>query len=153
FWNFFRCVFERLTRSGDATIRVFQLSGYAVRPNERLTSPNDFLFTIPGASQFSDGFCALSMTRTSTGPLADSSFIPSCSCKAVLREGAASAGSGAGGLAAESGVHSRVALNDSVYSVCSVRVGISRNESAFTRSFIVIPWPINFHPTPDLKSE
>src|SRR5262249_34562359 len=82
-----------------------------------------------------------------------SSFIPSCSCNAVLRDGAASAGSAAGGVAVESGVHSRIALNGSLYPVCSVRVGISRNESAFTRSFIVIPYPVSFHPTPDLKSE
>jgi hypothetical protein len=68
------------------------------------------------------------MTRTSTGPLADSSCIPSCSCSAVLRDGAASSGSGTGGLAAESGVHSRIALNGSLYPVCSIRVGISRNE-------------------------
>jgi len=37
---------------------------------------------------FGEGSCILSMTTTSTGPLADSSFSPSCSCRAVKSDGA-----------------------------------------------------------------
>src|SRR5580692_1003719 len=38
--------------------------------------------------QFSEGFSTLSMTMVSPGPLAPSSFKPSCSCNAVKIEGA-----------------------------------------------------------------
>jgi hypothetical protein len=39
------------------------------------------------ASQFSDGFSAEWITSTSAGTLPDSSFSPSCSCKAVKMDG------------------------------------------------------------------
>ena len=43
--------------------------------NQAIDSP---AFAVPG-SQFSDGFSALSMVSTSTGPLVDSSFRPNSS--------------------------------------------------------------------------
>src|SRR5687767_7024976 len=47
--------------------------------------------------QFSDGLSILSTTSTSTGPLVDSSFSPSCSWKAVKSPGGASGSFDGGG--------------------------------------------------------
>jgi hypothetical protein len=44
------------------------------------------------SDQFSEGFSAPSITKTSTGPLCDSSLRPSCSCTAVKIDGCESSG-------------------------------------------------------------
>jgi hypothetical protein len=44
------------------------------------------------SNQFSEGFSARSITKTSTGPLCDSSLRPSCSCTAEKIDGCESSG-------------------------------------------------------------
>src|ERR1700722_2124987 len=98
------------------------------------------------------------MTRTSTGPLVDSSFNPSCSCKAVKMDGPTVSGDAAGlagsslgaGRSAPSGVHSRERLNVSVYPVLSITVRLVVFDSQRVRSFIAIPVALRVEFTPSL---
>jgi len=88
--------------------------------------------------QFSEGLSTRSMTSISTGPLADSSLRPSCSCSATKMEGPsasveADSAEPPGGAATGLGVHSRPKLNSPVRPVLSMTVRSRMEESCQER--------------------